>query len=244
MSIQEIGQTIQAASQSLQPSIHFIKKTNTNPKRLGIFASSFNPITTAHLELMQQARMQFALDEIVALAGIANADKSRYAVSIEERLTMLRLALEGDPHISIALSSHAFFVDQLDALAPHLQRETELHFILGFDTFERVLDCEDKYTRAYYRKFQDRTEALQYLLRRSHLIVASRAGAKQQALTSLINKSLTVGQQERVLYLDFPEDLGEQSASTVRKLIDQELSIAGLVPEAVERYIKERGLYC
>lgn len=238
-----IKQVIEAASCTDKPSIHFIKKAKTSPQRLGIFASSFNPITTAHLELMRQARAQFALDAVIALAGLANADKSEYESSIEDRLLMLLLALNDDTQISIALASHAFFVDVLDALAAHCEEQTELHFILGFDTFERVLDPEDRYTRAYYRTFKDRTEALNYLLARSHLIVASRAGADHQAVTSLAKGLLTDKQRKRVLYLDFPSSLGEQSATRVRLLIRSGRSITGLVPEAVERYIKERGLY-
>src|SRR5215211_3082474 len=112
-----IRQAIEATSQSDKPSIYFIKKARTEAQRLGIFASSFNPVTTAHLELMRQARVQFSLDEIIALAGLANADKSKYESSIEDRLTMLTLALIDDAQISIALSSHAFFVDKLNALA-------------------------------------------------------------------------------------------------------------------------------
>jgi nicotinate-nucleotide adenylyltransferase len=243
MNIQEIEQAIQNASQSVEPSIHFIKKANIQSQRLGVFASSFNPITTAHLELMRQARAQFALDEIIALAGIANADKSAYKASIEDRLMMLTLALNDDAQMSIALSSHAFFVDKLDALASLYNEETELHFILGFDTFERVLDRKDRYTAAYARTFKDRTEALEYLLARSRLIVASRARANQQTVALLAKELLTDRQQARVLYMNFPADLGDQSATKVRQLIGSHLPVTGLVPEAVKRYIIECGLY-
>ncbi len=238
-----IKQAIAAASHADKPAIHFIKKANLTPRRLGIFASSFNPFTTAHLELMQRASAQFALDETLALAGMANADKSDYECSIEDRLMMLRLALGDDPHLSIGLSSHAFFIDKLEALAAHYDAETELHFILGFDTFERVLDRDDHYTKAYYRKFKNRAAALESLLTCSRFIIASRAGAHYQAVASLAKELLTPRQQERLGYLDFPAQLGEQSATKVRQLIHSRLPIAGLVPETVARYIIERGLY-
>jgi nicotinate (nicotinamide) nucleotide adenylyltransferase len=239
---------IESARASIQPTIQFFKRApslNQSPtplKRLGIFASSFNPITTAHLELMRQAKENFSLDETLALAGMANADKTAYECSIEDRLLMLELALNDDAQTSVGLSSHAFFVDMLDALALAYPSRTELHFIVGFDTFERVLDQKDKYTKLYYRNFIDRNEALEFLLTRSRFIVAGRRGANHKDVYALAAQ-LPVTLSERVSYLDFPDDLAEQSATQVRLRLREGLSIDGLVPAAVEHYIKERGLY-
>jgi nicotinate-nucleotide adenylyltransferase len=248
MNISRMNDAIRNASRSDKPLIQFVKQTsspNPSPKevsRLGIFASSFNPITTAHIELMRQAKEKFALDELLALAGLANADKSQYECSLEERLTMLELALQDEAQTAIGLSSHAFFVDMLDALGEPFVAQTELHFILGFDTFERVLDTKDKYTWLYYRNFTDRLDALNYLLTHSRLLVAGRQGAKHQDVYALCAK-LPAELSERIFYLDFPDDLAEQSASEVRSRLRQGLSISGLVPDKVEQYIKERGLY-
>ncbi len=247
--MERFTQIIESASK--QPTIQFIKQSQANQsthnsptpfKRLGIFASSFNPITTAHIELMRQAKEKFSLDEILALAGMANADKSDYVCSIEDRLLMLELALNDDAQTSIGLSSHAFFVDMLDVLTLAYHSQTELHFIVGFDTFERVLDQNDKYTKRYYRNFMSQNEALQYLLSRSRFIVAGRAGANHKDVYALASQ-LPATLSERVSYLDFPDDLAEQSATQVRLRLREGLSINGLVPTAVEHYIKERELY-
>jgi nicotinate (nicotinamide) nucleotide adenylyltransferase len=229
-------------SGSDKPTIQFIKRISADNRRLGIFASSFNPITTAHIELMRQAKETFSLDEILALAGMANADKSQYECSLEERLLMLEIALKDSAQTSIGLSSHAFFVDLLDALAAAYDSQTELHFIVGFDTFERVLDPEDKYTRLYYRKFTDHNEALEFLLRRSRFIVAGRAGAKHRDVDKLAAQ-LPVTLSERILYLDFPDNLAEQSATKVRSRLRKGLSVKEFVPDEIARYIQKRGLY-
>jgi nicotinate-nucleotide adenylyltransferase len=225
-----------------EPSIHLIKRAELSGPRLGIFASSFNPTTVAHVELMRRAAKEFLLDEILALAGTANADKSVYESSLEDRLRMLALTFENERRVSIGVSSHAFFVDMIDALEHTYPRQTDLHFVVGFDTFERVVDREGRYAQKYHRKFGDRVGALQYLLVGSRLIVAGRAGAGKSDIRALVEHDLPE-LAERISYLDTPADLGEMSATKVRDRVRLGLAIDGLVPPVVELYIKEQGLY-
>jgi nicotinate (nicotinamide) nucleotide adenylyltransferase len=233
---------IELVDPSGEPHIEIARRAKTTGRRLGVFASSFNPPTTAHVELIQRASNAFALDEVLALAGRANADKLDYECSLEERLTMLTLAFAGQPRVSIGLSSHAFYVDMIDALAHRYPGETDLHFIVGFDTFERVLDVGDRYTSRYYREFGGRREALEHLFARSRFIVAGRAGSGLQSVRLLVGNEPAIP-LDRVLYLDFPADLGELSATEVRARRSEGRSITGLVPAPVDEYISGRGLY-
>ena len=224
------------------PHIELIKRAEATGARLGVFASSFNPPTIAHVQLIQRAAEAFSLDEILALAGKTNADKLDYECSLEDRLAMLTLTFADEPRVSIGLSSHAFYVDMTDALELAYPAQTDLHFIVGFDTFERVLDAEDRYTRRYYREFRGRTEVLEHLFARSRFIVAGRAGAGLHSVGLLVEREPAVP-PDRVLYLDFPADLGELSATEVRKRRRESRLIKGLVPAKVEKYIEEHGLY-
>jgi nicotinic acid mononucleotide adenylyltransferase len=211
-------------------------------QRLGIFASSFNPTTVAHVELMRRAAREFLLDEMLALAGASNADKSAYECSLEDRLMMLALTFDSDRQVSVGVSSHAFFVDMIYALEHAYPRETNLHFVVGFDTFERVVDREARYTEKYHMTFGDRAGALRYLLSRSRLIVAGRAGAGENDIRSLVEGDMPE-LAGRISYLDTPIEIGEMSATRVRDRARAGLTVAGLVPPAVELYIKEKRLY-
>jgi len=242
MEISRLRQIIERVDPQRNPHIEFAREARQRGKRVGVFASSFNPTTTAHVELTRMAAERFSLDETLALAARTNADKTDYDCSLEERLQMLALAFEGDERVSIGVCSHAFFVDVVEALERAYGRETGLHFVVGFDTFERVIDCEDKYTHRYHRKFKDRVEALGYLLERSRLVVAGRAGAGYEEVRSVVERELGGG-GERVLYLETPAEIGEMSATEVRSRVRAGLSIEGLVPAAVAAYIKERKLY-
>lgn len=225
-----------------EPTIAIIKHGKTVGKRLGIFSSSFNPPTIAHLELMRRARNEFSLDEILALAGRANADKTSYDCSLEDRVSMLSLALEDFPEASIGLSSHAFYADMIDAISRVYPHGTDLHFIVGFDTFERVLDPQDRYTKRYHRLFSGRAEALDYVLTRSQFIVAGRASAGLQDLEELLRRE-SEPTRDRIHFLDFPADLGEVSSTDVRNRRKDNLSITGLVPAGVDKFILEHRLY-
>ncbi|HKP84956.1 MAG TPA: nicotinate-nicotinamide nucleotide adenylyltransferase [Blastocatellia bacterium] len=241
MEADRLREVIERADGGGEPRIELIKRASVSGPRLGILASSFNPTTIAHVELMRRAARSFSLDEMLALASRANADKTNYECPLEDRLRMLALTFAGDAHVSIGLSSHAFYVDMVDALR-RIYPQNELLFVVGFDTFERVFDLEGRYTRKYHRDFADRVEALDYLLSRSRLAVAARRGAGLEEVRALL-ESVPPSLGERVLYLDFPADLGERSATEVRERARARELITGLVPQAVEQYIQERGLY-
>jgi nicotinate-nucleotide adenylyltransferase len=246
LDLELIDRLISRAAASRVPEIGFLNRVELPGPCLGVFASSFNPVTLAHLELMRGAAGQYSLDEMLALAGTRNADKTQYECPLGQRIQMLLLATREHPRLSVAISTSAFFVDMVDPVAANYPPGTEIYFITGFDTFERILDPEDRYTGRYHRKFQNRREALRYLLARSHLIVAGRKGRgarEWEALTKREAESLRTIPEDRIQFMDFPEDLGERSSSEVRQRIRDGLGIAGLVPPAAERYIQEHGLY-
>lgn len=242
MELSQIIEAVERVKASPKPSIEFIRRAEREGERPGIFASSFNPPTLAHVELMRRASLAFSLDEMLALAGIANADKESYESLLEDRLRMLDLAFEDAPRTSVGLSSHAYFVDVLDALLRIYPEKTNLHFIVGFDTFERVLDREDRYTRRYHKEFASRSQALDHLLAHSRLIVAGRKGAGEAEVRALLADE-PEHVAERILYLDFPAPLAERSATEVRSLARTGRPLDGLVPSAVAEYIKEQGLF-
>ncbi|MFY9557307.1 MAG: nicotinate-nicotinamide nucleotide adenylyltransferase [Blastocatellia bacterium] len=242
MTDHRLKEIVERIDQSGEPRIEIVKRAYSIERRLGVFASSFNPPTTAHVELIQRAAEAYSLDETIALAGKTNADKLDYECSLEDRLAMLMLAFASSPSVSIGVSSHAFYVDIVEALEQIYPPRTELHFIVGFDTFERVLDPANQYTGRYHRQFANRLEALEYLFERSNFIVAGRAGAGLHSVKLLVERESAL-RPERVLYLDFPADLGELSATEVRKRTRAGRTITGLVPAAVEQHLRERGLY-
>lgn len=224
------------------PRIELVPKTPITARRLGVFAASFNPVTNAHIELMNKARDRFSLDQVLAIISQANADKSSYECSIEDRLSMISLAIGQDMRTLIGISSHPFFADMIDALDSLCPEVADLFFILGFDTFERVLDRKRKYFKKYHRRFASPSEALAFLLSRSHLLVAGRGGSGRLALQKMI-ENLPIPASDHIQYLDLPGEFADVSATRVRALISTGADFSEMVPLSVQQYIIESGLY-
>jgi hypothetical protein len=93
------------------------------------------------------------------------------------------------------LSSHAFYVDISKRWNGYAGQE-RIHFIVGFDTFERVLDRDDRYADAITS--QPPPEALKHLLLRSRLIVAARAA--QVLMKYADSRAEPAEISERILY--------------------------------------------
>lgn len=242
MNVDRIKEMIERVGTGGVPEIALINSAEMNGPKLGVFASSFNPPTTAHVELIKRATQNFSLDQALALAGKTNADKTAYECPLEDRIAMMELTFAEQPHISIGLSSHAFYVDILEALERKYPAQTDLHFIVGLDTFERVLDFEDHYSDRFHRAFKGRGEALSFLFSKSTFIVAGRAGAGLERVEFLVSREKAVP-SDRIKYLDFPDDLGDLSATEVRRRLRDGLPIHGLVPAVVENYIEEHAIY-
>jgi len=237
-----VKETIERVGCAGVPEIALIRQAHMTGPRLAVFSSSFNPPTTAHVELIKRATENFSFDQVLALAGKTNADKTDYECPLENRIAMMELTFTEQTYISIGLTSHAFYVDILEALERKYPAQTDLHFIVGLDTFERVLDFEDHYSGRFHRTFKGRGEALSFLFSKSTFIVAGRAGGGLEKVELLVSREKAVP-SDRVKHLDFPADLGSLSATEVRRRRRTGLPIQGLVPAAVENYIVEHAIY-
>src|SRR6516165_4032333 len=132
-------------SRARRPEIVLARRARAGGPRLGVFASSFNPVTNAHVALIEYAASAFSLNEVLALAGLSNADKTDYDCPLGARLEMLELALAGNDRISIGISSTPFFVDMIDPIARARPTAGLPYFIVGFDTFVRIVDRGSRY---------------------------------------------------------------------------------------------------
>jgi nicotinic acid mononucleotide adenylyltransferase len=241
MKTERFQEEISELGKCSQPQIVLTKRARTRGTRLGVFASSFNPVTNAHVALMEHAAAAFSLNEVLALAGTSNADKEDYESPLGARIEMLELGLAGRD-LSIGISSTPFFVDMIDPIKQACPTAESLYFIVGYDTFVRIVDREGRYLARYQTRFSNTSEALERLLSASCMIVASRAGKGEGEIAEVVagEPPAIAG---RILFLDFPSDLGERSATEVRRLLRAGRPISGLVAPSVADYIQANGLY-
>jgi nicotinamide-nucleotide adenylyltransferase len=241
MGIESLGESIREVIEITEPNgpptINFVKRAKRGIKaekqKLGVFPSSFNPLTEAHSEIIKRAE-EHGMDEILLLLDKRNADKEIFEVSLEDRLLMVLLFFENEEQISIGLSSHALFVDKIEALRRIYPPTTNINFIVGYDTMVRILD------KKYYR---DREAALDSLFAKSRFLIAKRNDKGRRAIFELFEREENKRFKHRIEILEISPSAASISATEVREKVKKGEPIEGLVPEKIVCLIKEMHLY-
>ena len=192
--------------------------------RVGLLGGSFNPVHHAHLLLAQAALKHLELDQVQLIPAGQPWQRPALGASPEHRLNMLRLATKGLPNVEInPIEIHrtgpTYTIETLEALEPN----HEYFWILGSDQLANF--CT-------WRSWQD-------IARRVKLAVAQRPGS---ILTPPLALSQWLQSQNRTL-LVIPFEPQDVSATAIRQRLALQQSARDLLPEVVEQYIYEHGLY-
>jgi nicotinate-nucleotide adenylyltransferase len=72
-------------------------------KRIGIFGGTFDPIHTGHLIMTENVKDQIQLDTVLFVpSGNPPLKDSTLVSGAEHRLEMVKLAIEGNPALSVS----------------------------------------------------------------------------------------------------------------------------------------------
>ena len=233
-----LARVIEALDPGGPPRIVFVLRASqgiSGPgQRLGAFSASFNPLTRAHVRMMEQAMAEHGLAEVMLVLDKANVDKREVSgASLAERLWMLRRFAERRPQISVAASSHGRFVDKANALRAIYPEGTEITFIVGFDTLVRVFDPK------YYA---DPEAKLEELFRHSRFIVANRGETSVADVRSWLERPVCRPFVDRIHLTELDPFHAHISSTEVRARIEKGQPFANLVPPEVVPLIPKTGL--
>lgn len=121
--------------------------------KIGLLGGTFNPIHNGHLIMAHIALCEFMLGEIVFLpTGQPPHKKSNTIAPSEQRLDMIKLAIEDQPRYSVSMmeierKGFTYTVDTLEILTKK-NKHADYYYIIGADTlfelntwknFERVI---------------------------------------------------------------------------------------------------------
>jgi len=197
------------------------------PLRLGLLGGSFNPIHHAHLFTAEVAAAAHRLDRVLLVPAGQSPLKRRAAVSAEDRVAMARLAAGGNSLLKVSpidvdRPPPSYTVDTLRLIGEQYPG-AELFLILGIDALADLLEWRDP----------------EGLIDQARIVVVSRPGL-DLAVPDEVRARL--GQRvERILLQPMP--LLEISSTEIRQRLPKGEPVRYLLPEPVERYIRERGLY-
>jgi len=196
---------------------------------IGVLGGTFDPIHIGHLILAGEVRARLNLAEILFAPTGQPWLKADSPVSpAEHRVEMVRLAIADKPYFKLSTMEiervgPTYTVDTIAELKARLGAGDELFFILGWDNLAEL----------------SRWRQPSRLITMCRLVAVPRPGYPLPSLKAL--EASIPGLSQRVTLMDRPEI--DISASAVRGRVAQGLSIHRLVPEPVERYIKEHKLY-
>jgi nicotinic acid mononucleotide adenylyltransferase len=221
-----------------QPRADFIRRARAgldgSGQRLLVLDASFNPMTLAHEWMAVQARDTVGAGEVVLMLSRANVDKEVHGADLGERLATLLAYSEERPDTSVVGCSHARFVDKAEALAALYPEHTLFHFVLGYDTLERL------FAPKYYGDMQ---EELSRFFARSRVVAANRGPHSPADLQAFLRRPVCRPYVDRIAVIHLPEALATISSTQVRERIRLGLPIEDLVPRSVARAITVLGLY-
>jgi nicotinate-nucleotide adenylyltransferase len=194
---------------------------------VGVLGSAFNPPHLGHLALAQEALYQLDLNEVILVpTGTAPHKRIHDDPGRELRLAMTRLAAADDSRFSVSgleteREGPSYTYETLELLARE-HENTELVFVMGADAavgFESWRNPER-------------------VVELARIAVARRAGVSEAEVGSVMR---SLGAEGRSTMLEMPQ-FGV-SSSAVRDRARGGRPLRYLVPEAVARFIEEKGIY-
>jgi nicotinate-nucleotide adenylyltransferase len=196
--------------------------------RIGILGGTFDPIHNGHLAVARAARRRFRLDLVYFVpCGLPPHKRPQGLSPFLHRFTMVALACAGEPAFIPSLleagpdlkgMQRSYSIDTVRRLR-RLTPRAQLYFILGADAF------------LYLPMWKN----VRQLARLCRFIVATRPGVGTGDVRRVRLPGLEV-HFLRGVYV-------KVSASEVRRRVQQGRSVRGLVPGAVEDYIRKTKLY-
>lgn len=198
-------------------------------RRIGLMGGTFNPIHYGHLLIAENAYEQYHLDEVIFIpTGQSPHKDARQILGADERMEMIRLAIADNPHFSCSDYeirtegiSYTYLTVQAFYEPPE---ERELFFIMGADSLA--------YFDAWMRPDK--------ISRMSTILAAVRDGLNMEELFP-IRESLQQKYGTKIGFINTPNF--SVSSRMIRHRMEKGHSIRYLVPEAVERYLKEHRVY-
>jgi nicotinate-nucleotide adenylyltransferase len=197
-------------------------------RRIGVIGGTFDPIHYGHLAAAEEARVKMHLERVLfVVAGVPPHKLNEEVTPVEHRLAIVSLAIASNPYFEISMvdvdrPGPSYTVHTISIMQEQMGQETEIFFIMGLDSLAELPTWHQP----------------ERLIESCRLVAVKRPGVDTD-LAEL--ESSVPGIASRVDIIDMPEV--DISSSELQQRVRDGLPIKYQVPEEVERYIMEHGLY-
>lgn len=198
--------------------------------KIGIMGGTFNPIHYGHLFMAEQAYEQIGLDKVLFMPSNNPPHKDNGVIaSNEHRSTMVKLAIEGNPHFELSTiemdrKGITYTADTLRILNEE-NPNIEYYFIIGADSF---------FNLQKWREPENIFKLCTLLVFERDLVEKDKMLEQHRYLSSIYTHI-------KLKFLSMPTI--QISSNNIRSRINDNLTIRYYVPDNVLTYISEHRLY-
>ena len=190
-------------------------------ERVGLFGGSFDPIHLGHITLAGAAVEAAGLDRVLFMPTAVPPHKDERALTaFETRAAMVSLAIAGDTRFELSREESgpevSYTYRTVLSFADRGYGKDRLHLLIGSDSLIEMRSWREP----------------EKIFARATIVVLVRPGF--ETIPPL---------PEEAAVICVTSTRSEISSTEIRRLAREGRSIAGLVPEAVERFIVRQGLY-
>lgn len=211
--------------------------------KLGIFGGTFDPIHFGHLRIAEEVCEDCDLEKVLLIPGSLPPHKDyRHITPFDDRFSMTRMAASPSPLLEVLdlegrREGPSYSIETIREMHRMYDAGLQLFFIIGTDAFQEIRTWKE-----YKKLFQE-----------THFIVIKRPGFTFETVRPFV-LSLDAGFKEGAVPNTFVNPWGKSltykeatlmdiSSTSIREMVAAGKSIRFLVPESVETYISEKGLY-
>lgn len=206
--------------------------TDLRPERVGLLGGTFNPIHIGHLIMAEEVCKHHHLTKVIFVPAYIPPHK--YVNDLTDARHRYQMAKESINEndkfevsdLEIKRKGRSYTIDTVQEILGHYGEECEVFLIIGADSLNELELWKD----------------IKKLSQLCHFVIVNRPGFSTDTsprLAELIGDD-NISDMERLRIEIEPVGI---SSTGIRKRLKDRIEIKGLVPECVEAYIKEHGLY-
>jgi nicotinate-nucleotide adenylyltransferase len=235
------------------PELHInnILKRRKYLKRLGLFGGTFDPIHLGHIQVAEEVKKKFSLDEILFIPSALPPHKEPgYVADARDRLEMIKLALSGYADFTVSdvelkRPGPSYTIDTVLYFKSILNDKTSLYLIMGLDA---ILEIDT------WKSYLDLFLLVPFIVLTRTLAGRNDTDDGWRTLEKYLKSMVSDGyrfsalqscfihnEKQPVFVFDIaPIDI---SSTHIRRCIKKGKAIEFLVPNIVQDFIEVKGLY-